>query len=102
MVHSFPTRRSSDLMYRGDDVYLLDWWPLDNLNTVGGGVKLAFDTTSEGATSIALHAGLGRPLDPFSFQVRPSSSPTGFGATDVVTLDRPRLIASAKATHIEK
>jgi hypothetical protein len=89
-------------MYRGDDVYLLDWWPLDNLNTVGGGVRFALDTTSEGATSFALHAGLGRPLDPFSFQVRPSSSPTGFGSTDVVTLDRPRLIVSAKATHIEK
>ena len=25
-------------MYRGDDVYLLDFWPLDEQNTVGGGV----------------------------------------------------------------
>lgn len=22
-------------MYRGDDIYLLEWWPLDELNTVG-------------------------------------------------------------------
>ena len=26
-------------MLRGDDIYLLDFWPLDNLNTVGGGVR---------------------------------------------------------------
>ena len=88
-------------MYRGDDVYLLDWWPLDNLNTVGGGVRMAVDTTSPDATSLALHAGLGRPDDPFSYQTRPSPSPSGFGATDVVTLDRPRLIVSAKLTHVQ-
>jgi len=87
-------------MYRGDDIYLLDWWPLDNLNTVGGGIRLAFDTTSTEATTLQLHAGLGRPLDPFSFQTRPSPSPSGFGSTDVVTLDRPRLIVSWKAQHV--
>ena len=27
-------------MYRGDDIYLLNFWPLDNLNTVGGGAAL--------------------------------------------------------------
>ena len=34
-------------MYRGDDIYLLDWWPLDNQNTVGGGIgyKLPNDAT---------------------------------------------------------
>ena len=26
-------------MYRGDDIYLLDFWPLDNLNTLGGGLQ---------------------------------------------------------------
>jgi maltoporin len=26
-------------MLRGDDIYLLDFWPLDNLNTVGGGLR---------------------------------------------------------------
>jgi len=24
-------------MFRGDDIYLLDYWPLDNVNTLGGG-----------------------------------------------------------------
>src|SRR2546430_6080746 len=26
-------------MYRGDDIYLFDYWPLDNLNTVGAGAS---------------------------------------------------------------
>jgi hypothetical protein len=88
-------------MYRGDDIYLLNWWPLDNLNTVGGGVRLAFDTTSKEATSLALHVGLGRANDPFSFQERPSPAPSGFGASTVITLDRPRMIVSAKLAHVE-
>ena len=29
-------------MWRGDDVYLLNFWPLDNLNTVGGGLDYSF------------------------------------------------------------
>lgn len=102
MFHDGLTAWVGSRMYRGDDVYLLDWWPLDNLNTVGGGVRLALDTTSKEATSFALHAGMNRPLDPFYFQLRPSSSPTGFGSVNVLTLDRPRLIVSEKATHIER
>ena len=39
-------------MYRGDDVYLLDFWPLDNLNTYGGG---AIWRPSQ--TEVALHVG---------------------------------------------
>jgi hypothetical protein len=26
-------------MYRGDDIYLLDYWPLDDINTVGAGIQ---------------------------------------------------------------
>ncbi|WP_438016291.1 carbohydrate porin [Sorangium sp. So ce315] len=44
-------------MYRGDDIYLLDWWPLDNLSTLGSGVKTTFDER----TSAVIHAGLSRP-----------------------------------------
>jgi hypothetical protein len=87
-------------MYRGDDVYLLNFWPLDNLNMVGGGTRIAFDTSSEEATSAALAVGLGRSTDPFSFQTRPSTSPSGFGSTDVLTLDRPRTIVSLKGQHL--
>lgn len=88
-------------MYRGDDVYLLNFWPLDNLNMVGGGVKMGFDTSSEEATSVALAVGLGRAQDPFSYQTIASSSPTGFGADQVLLLDRPRVVTSLKLQHLE-
>ena len=46
-------------MYRGDDIYLLDWWPLDNQNTVGGGAgyKVRWATDE---TSFQLHVGMQR------------------------------------------
>ncbi len=34
-------------MYRGDDIYLLDFWPLDNLNTLGGGAAYNFRRDTE-------------------------------------------------------
>jgi maltoporin len=88
-------------MYRGDDIYLLNFWPLDNLNMVGGGFKMGFDTSSEEATSVALAVGMGRAKDPFSYQTIPSSSPTGFGADQVLLLDRPRVVTSLKLQHLE-
>lgn len=42
--------------YRGDDIYLLNFWPLDNLNTIGGGLGYAFGKGQR--TSIRVHAGL--------------------------------------------
>ncbi len=42
-------------MYRGDDIYLFDYWPLDNLNTVGGGFSY-----ERNKWEVALHAGLNR------------------------------------------
>lgn len=89
-------------MYRGDDIYLLDFWPLDNLNTVGGGFRYAFDTTSKQATSFALHVGMGRPLNPFTYQTMLAPSVTGFGAQDIVVLNRLRVVTSAKLQHIER
>jgi maltoporin len=82
-------------MYRGDDIYLLNWWPLDNQNTVGGGVAKSF-----GDTSIALHAGMQRLDVPNQFQKIPSPVPRGIGATNVTILDRPRTIETAKVTHL--
>ena len=82
-------------MYRGDDIYVFDWWPLDDLNTLGGGAswhrwqKLRVD----------LHAGVNRLLDPFQFQQKPVSDPDGIGATDVTVLDRQRLVGSLALTH---
>ena len=82
-------------MYRGDDIYLLNWWPLDNQNTVGGGVARAF-----GNTAVALHAGMQRLDLPSQFQQVPSPTPYGIGATNVTTLDRPRTVETAKITHL--
>jgi len=82
-------------MYRGDDIYLLDFWPLDNLNTVGGGAALDVDRTR-----IALHVGQNRLLSgAFQYQERQVPSRAQFGAETVATLDRPRTIGSAKITQ---
>ena len=82
-------------MYRGDDIYLLDWWPLDNQNTVGGGfgVKLASDTT------IAAHVGMQRLDNNYQYEQIPVVAPYGVGATSVTLLDRPRTIETLKITQ---
>lgn len=83
-------------MYRGDDIYLLDFWPLDNLNTVGGGA--IFDATD--STRIAAHVGTNRLLDgQFYYQEQQLPSRSHYGTDSAVTLDRQRTIASAKITQ---
>jgi maltoporin len=84
-------------MYRGDDVYLLDWWPLDNLNTLGGGARFDFLK----ATSVALHSGVSQPTSDFYFQeARRSQVFNQTGGTNVKVLDRQRSITSLKLSHI--
>ncbi len=82
-------------MYRGDDIYLLNWWPLDNQNTMGAGAmyKLGADTV------IAGHAGMQRLENDSQFQQIPAVAPYGFGTVPVTTLDRPRTIETLKITH---
>ena len=83
-------------MYRGDDIYLLDFWPLDNLNTVGGGAILDVGK----GTRIQAHAGSNRLINSsFQYQARVVPSTDHFGTDLAVTLDRPRTIASAKLTQ---
>ncbi len=82
-------------MYRGDDVYLLDFWPLDNLNTVGGGTRVAMGQDF-GRTEIKVHAGVNRLVDPYQLQVVRVPG-IEFGADDVVFLDRQRFIVSGRA-----
>jgi len=82
-------------MWRGDDVYLLNFWPLDNLNTIGGG----FDYDIAQAAQVRFVIGLARPDDPFHRQVSgaiPTSS--SFLPEEVRILDRPRATVAAKAT----
>jgi hypothetical protein len=84
-------------MYRGDDIYLLDFWPLDNLNTIGGGIGYTFKS----GTELKFHAGLNQPTDPFYRQtiLRPPAY-NQFGQAEVAILDRQKLVSSLKLTHI--
>ncbi len=81
-------------MYRGDDIYLLNWWPLDNLNTVGGGAR--YDIGNH--FTVAAHVGTNRLDTNYQFQRIRVVPRDGIGAASVVLLDRPRLIASLKGT----
>jgi maltoporin len=80
-------------MYRGDDVYLLDYWPLDNLNTMGGGA-----TYLRGRFEGALQIGANRLLDPYQFQLVSTPAPT-VGSREYAFLDRVRTVASARALY---
>jgi len=85
-------------MYRGDDIYLLNFWPLDNLNTIGGGLGYAFGEARR--TTLRVHAGLNQPTDPYYRQsVLRSPAHNQFGDTEVALLDRQKLISSLKLTH---
>ena len=85
-------------MYRGDDIYLLDFWPLDNLNTIGGGVGYGFGESRR--TTLKFHAGLNQPTDPYYRQSVLRAPPQNqFGETEVFVLDRQKLVSSLKLTH---
>ncbi|HVY46130.1 MAG TPA: carbohydrate porin, partial [Minicystis sp.] len=84
-------------MYRGDDIYLLDWWPLDNLNTMGAGIR--YDAPTK--TSIALHVGVNQPTTGFFQQIVPRENVYNQpGAIDVAVLNRQQTIGSAKLEQI--
>lgn len=82
-------------MYRGDDVYLLDFWPLDALNTVGGGVSY-----KPGKGVFAVHVGMNR-LDGEAWQLQLDEQvlPGGVGTETVTTLDRQRVVGSLKGAY---
>jgi len=79
-------------MVRGDDVYLLNFWPLDNLNLIGGGGAFTTDHWE-----LKLHGGLTRPNDPFYTQQDSAVANQGFLPQSVTLLDRPRSIIAARA-----
>ncbi|MEO8703002.1 MAG: carbohydrate porin [Kofleriaceae bacterium] len=81
-------------MYRGDDIYLFDYWPLDDLNTVGGGVQYR-----DKSLELAAHAGVNRLLNDFQFQQIDVANPEQ-GSITVVQLNRQRLVASGNATYL--
>jgi maltoporin len=81
-------------MVRGDDIYLFDWWPLDDDNTLAAGGSWRRD-----GLTIAAHAGVNRLLDRFQFQEIEVAAPEQ-GATTIVQLNRQRMIASTTATYM--
>ena len=82
-------------MYRGDDVYLLNFWPLDSLNTYGGGA--GFQT---GELDLAAHVGFNRlTFDDWQVQSWERPQPGGVGETEVIVLDRQRRIGSLKGSY---
>jgi maltoporin len=86
-------------MYRGDDIYLLNWWPLDNQNTIGGGLGGPVFKNDLYETIVQGHFGIQRLDNPYQFQEIPVVAPFGFGTVDVTKLDRPRTIETFKLTQ---
>lgn len=86
-------------MYRGDDIYLLNWWPLDNQNTIGGGVGGPVYKNGGLETVVQGHFGIQRLDNPYQFQEIPVVAPYGFGTVNVTKLDRPRTIETLKVTQ---
>ena len=80
-------------MYRGDDIYLLDYWPLDELNTIGGGV-----IWRAGGFDIRTHVGVTRLDDDFQLQSIEVPGQSFFTRKKVL-LDRQRTIASTRAAY---
>lgn len=81
-------------MWRGDDVYLFNFWPLDNLNMVGGGFNYSIEDIGE----LAFAAGLAQPNDPFQRQEVLVPARVGFTPESVVFLDRPRAVFAGRLT----
>ncbi len=82
-------------MYRGDDIYLLDFWPLDNLNTLGGGLQW-----NGYGLQLKWHVGVNRLRNEYQF--RTLSVPTTFGADEITLVNRQRLISSFKAEYLAR
>ncbi len=83
-------------MYRGDDVYLFDFWPLDDQNTLGAGVIY-----NGAPLELGVHAGFNRLQHPFQYQEVEASNPAQ-GATTIVQLNRQRMVTSATAAYIAR
>jgi len=81
-------------MWRGDDVYLFNFWPLDSLNMVGGGMSYDIEDIAQ----LRLAGGLSQPNNPFQRQEVLVPARSGFRPETVVFLDRPRLVLAGRFT----
>ncbi|HNW81922.1 MAG TPA: carbohydrate porin [bacterium] len=80
-------------MYRGDDIYLLDFWPLDDDNMYGGGIGLHFNKWS-----VDYYIGFNRLEIDWQYQEKEVVSDT-FGADSITWMDRQRLVTGLKYEH---
>lgn len=81
-------------MVRGDDIYLLNVWLLDNLNLLGGGTRYRTERLE-----LSLHGGLTRPDTAFYKQTVDAVPAYGTVPARVDLLERPRLVVAAKGTY---
>ncbi len=80
-------------MVRGDDIYLLDTWPLDEQNAVGGGASW-----NAGNTSVRAHVGMNRLDDAYQTQtIQVAADP--IGTRPVLLLDRLRVLGAGRVEH---
>jgi maltoporin len=92
-------------MYRGDDIYLFDYWPLDDQNMIGAGVALSQPIGEvngepvKQAVDLAAAVGFNRLNHPFQFQEISVANPVQ-GATTVEQLNRQRAVASVTASYV--
>jgi maltoporin len=86
-------------MYRGDDIYLFDFWPLDDQNMVGAGAQFSSKVTDTNEVGVAAAVGFNRLNHPFQFQAIDVANPVQ-GATTVEQLNRQRIVASASAQYL--
>lgn len=83
-------------MVRGDDIYVLDYWPLDNLNLMGGGAAYQHDVGFFGQLTV----GATQPDVPFFKQTVLRPAPLSqFGAAPIPLLDRQTLIGALKVGY---
>jgi len=80
--------------YRGDDIHLLDFWPLDNLNTLGGGAQFKWKGFEARA-----HFGVNRIDNDYQLQILSAPVEDGIGSRPDVTLERQRSIASFRLSY---
>ena len=83
-------------MVRGDDIYVLDYWPLDNLNLLGGGAAYQHDVGFFGQVAV----GATQPDVPFFKQTVLRPAPLSqFGAVPTPLLNRQKLIGALKVGY---
>ena len=104
-IHEYVSWWVGSRMYRGDDIYLFDYWPLDDQNMIGGGVMLDAKAHildlggKHEQLQLATAVGLNRLNRPFQFQEVEVPNPTQ-GATTVVQLNRQRGVGSLTGAYI--